>query len=126
MTSPLKRRRPVTSRLAVVYFGVETRCQPGSGYFQELDLHHVLGLGAFAAFDYFKLHFLAFFQGPEALALDVAVVHEDIGTVFLGNKSIALGITEPLYLASYSHYLTSNMFLPRGSKTRQKNKGNDR
>jgi hypothetical protein len=68
-----------------------------------LKLHHILSLGAFAAFDDLELHLLAFFQGPKAFALDVAVVHEDIWAVFLGNKSIAFGITEPLYLSFYWH-----------------------
>jgi hypothetical protein len=69
----------------------------------DLDLHHALGLGAFFTLDDFELNFLAFFQGLEPFTLDVAVMHENIGTVSLGNESIALGIAEPLNLAFYSH-----------------------
>jgi hypothetical protein len=74
-----------------------------------------LGLRAFAAFHYFEFHLLALFQGAEALSLDIAVMHEDIGAAFLGNEPVALGITEPLYLAPDSHYLTSKMLLPGGA-----------
>jgi hypothetical protein len=70
----------------------------------ELDLFHVLGLGTLLPLDHFELDFLAFFQALEAFTRDVAVVHEDIGTIGLGNKAVTFGITEPLDLASYSHY----------------------
>jgi len=70
-----------------------------------LKFYHVLGLGAFFPLHYLELHFLAFVQGLETFTFDVAVVHEDIGTVSLGNEAIPLGIAEPLNLASYSHYV---------------------
>jgi hypothetical protein len=54
------------------------------------------------------------------------MVHEDIGSVFLGNESIAFGIAEPLYFAFYSHYLPSQMFSLPGATPGKKNKGNDR
>jgi hypothetical protein len=69
----------------------------------DLKLYDILRLRAFAALDYFKFHRLVFFQGPKAFSLDGAVVHKDIGSVFLGNETIALGIAEPLYFTGYSH-----------------------
>jgi hypothetical protein len=68
-----------------------------------LDLYHTLGLGAFFSLNHFEFHFLPFFQALEAFTLDVAVVHEDIGAIVLGNKSVALGITEPFDFASNFH-----------------------
>jgi len=76
----------------------------GAGVETGLDLFDVLGLGAFLPIDHFELDFLAFFEALEAFTRNVAVVHEDIGTIGLGNKTVTFGITEPLNLASYSHY----------------------
>jgi hypothetical protein len=47
------------------------------------------------------------------------VMHEDIGSVFLGNKAVAFGIAEPLNLAFDSHCLTSQKF-PRGGENQAK------
>jgi hypothetical protein len=93
-----------------------------------LDLDYILGLGAFAAFDDLELHLLAFLQGPKTLALDIAVVYEDIGAVFLGNKSIPLGITEPLYLTFSPHSQILQTVLPRQEQNQafKKKERNDR
>jgi hypothetical protein len=43
----------------------------------------------------------------KALALDGAVMHEDIGTVIPGDKAKTLGVIKPFYRASFLHGETS-------------------
>lgn len=62
--------------------------------------HYILGSMALFPFHNFTFDFLVLLQGPKALALNVAVADEDVGPIFLRNKSISLGIAEPLDLAS--------------------------
>ena len=68
-----------------------------------LKLDDVLSLQAFLTLNYLKLNFLVFRQGFEAFPNDSGVMHEDIRTVFPGDKTIALGVIEPLYLACFLH-----------------------
>jgi hypothetical protein len=73
------------------------------GHRPSLKLYHILGLGTFAALDDFELYLLIFLQGAETLSLDVTMMHKDIGTISLGDKAVAFGITEPFNLTPYSH-----------------------
>jgi hypothetical protein len=57
---------------------------------------------------YFKFHGLFFAQGAEAVALDGAVMHEDIGAVFPADKTKALGVIKPFNRTIYLHL---NLFL---------------
>jgi len=68
-----------------------------------LEFYHVLGLSPLGTLDHFKLHFLVFRQGAEAVALDGAVMHKDIRTALPGDKAKALGVIKPFYLASFLH-----------------------
>jgi hypothetical protein len=61
-----------------------------------LELGDVLRLRAFLTLDHLKLDFLVLCEGPEAFALDRAVVHKDIGAVLSGDKTESLRIVEPL------------------------------
>jgi hypothetical protein len=79
-----------------------------------------LGLIALGTLDYLKLHCLVFAQGAEALALDGAVMHEDIGAAIPGDKAKALGIIKPFYRTSFLHGKTSFLMLQR--YTRQKSR----
>ena len=44
----------------------------------DLHLHHVLSLRSFRALSYFEFNFLTLFKGLEAIALNGAVVNEDV------------------------------------------------
>jgi hypothetical protein len=70
---------------------------------RRLDLYDVLGLGSFLTLDYLKLDFLVFGQGPETVALDGAMMHEDIRPVVPGDKTESFGVIEPFNLASFPH-----------------------
>jgi hypothetical protein len=72
-----------------------------------LKFHYVLGLVALGTLDYLKLHCLVFIQGAEALALDGAVMHEDIGAVIPADEAKTFGIIKPFYRTSFFHYETS-------------------
>src|SRR4030042_3286917 len=67
------------------------------------DFDNVLGLEAFGALDYLKLHQLIFLQRAEAFPLDGAVMHKDIRAVFPGNESKTFGVIKPLHLRSEEH-----------------------
>jgi hypothetical protein len=67
------------------------------------DFFDVLRLESFGALHYLKLHQLIFLECPKAVFLDGAVMHEDIGAVFPGNKSKPFGIIEPLHLTLHLH-----------------------
>jgi hypothetical protein len=73
-----------------------------------LKLYHVLGLRPLGTLGYIKFHRLFFRQGVKALALDGAVMHEDIGAVIPGDEAKALGIIKPFYRTSFFHYETSS------------------
>jgi hypothetical protein len=69
----------------------------------QLKLHHILSLRALFPFHNFEFDFLTLLQSTKALAGNVAVVDEDVGSIFLGNKSVSLGIAKPFDLTLYSH-----------------------
>jgi hypothetical protein len=72
-----------------------------------LKLYYVLGLRPLGTLGYFKFHRLFFRQGVKALALDGAVMHEDIGAFFPGDEAKPLGVVKPFYRTSFLHCETS-------------------
>ncbi len=62
-------------------------------------LHDFVGLGTFVSLHDLELDVVAFLQALVTIALDGAVVHEDIRTVFAADESVALGVIEPLDLS---------------------------
>ena len=60
---------------------------------------YIDGLLAFSTGGYFELHSLTIFQGLETLLLDRTVVHEKVLTALWGDKTKALPLVKPLYLA---------------------------
>jgi hypothetical protein len=91
-----------------------------------LKLSDILSLRPFLALHYFKFHFLSFFERAKALSRDVAVVHKDIGAIFLRNETVAFGIAEPLNFALDAHTLTSKNYPQPGESFAGKKKGTDR
>jgi hypothetical protein len=85
-----------------------------------LKLYHVLGLRPLGALGYFKFHRFFFCQGVKALALDGAVMHEDIGTFFPGDEAKTLGVVKPFYRTSFLHCETS--FFDTAKISRQKSR----
>jgi len=85
-----------------------------------LKFHYVLGLIALGTLDHLKLHCLVFIQGAEALALDGAVMHEDIGAVIPADEAKTFGIIKPFYRTSFFHYEPLSLILQR--YTRQKSR----
>ena len=57
--------------------------------------------------DDLELDRLTLFQGPEAVATDCGVVHEDVAATLAFNESVALGVVEPLDLACNAHRSSS-------------------
>ena len=57
--------------------------------------------------DDFKFNRLALFQGPEAVATDSGIVHEDVASTFPFNETVALGVVEPLDLTCDTHRSSS-------------------
>jgi hypothetical protein len=93
-----------------------------------LELYHVLGLRALGTLGYFKFHRLFFRQGMKALALDGAVMHEDIGAFFPGDEAKTLGVVKPFYRTSFLHCETScrycNNIPPKKQGAQQSGKKN--
>ena len=71
---------------------------------ETLHLDHFFCLWSFRALRHFKLDFLTFFKSLEAVALNGAVVNEDVRRAGLLNKAVALRIVKPLDLAGYSRH----------------------
>jgi len=69
-----------------------------------LSFGHFFSLWSFGALRHFKFDFLALFEGLEAVALNGAVVNEDIRRTWLLNEAIALRIIKPLDLTGYSRH----------------------
>jgi hypothetical protein len=53
---------------------------------------------------YLKLDFLALFESLKAVALDSAIVNEDVRRAGLLDKAITLRIVKPLDLTGYSRH----------------------
>ena len=66
-----------------------------------LDCLNVLGLPAFRAFGYLKLHSLPFLQTAKAACLNSGEMHEDIFSSLAADKAVAFGVVKPrlLFLA---------------------------
>jgi hypothetical protein len=54
-------------------------------------------LGAFGGVFHLKLNTLALNESLETFPVNSAVVDEDVSAIFLGDKSITLGLIEPFY-----------------------------
>lgn len=67
-----------------------------SDFFEATDL---VGLGTLCSLDDIELHLIAFFEALVSLALDGAVVDEDIGSAVAAEESVALCVVEPFYSA---------------------------
>jgi len=59
----------------------------------------VTGLRTLRTVDDFELNRLSLFEGTEAGALNRRVVHEHVAAAFALDKTVALGVVEPLDLA---------------------------
>src|SRR5947208_2667264 len=70
----------------------------------DLSLCHVFGLWSFRALRHFKLDFLTLFESLETIALNGAIVNEDVRRAWLFNKAIALRVVKPLDLTGYSRH----------------------
>lgn len=72
---------------------------------------YLIGLWAFGPLDDVELDFITFFEALVALALDGAVVDEDVCPAVAAEESVALCIVEPLYrsliLCQWSNSLSS-------------------
>jgi hypothetical protein len=79
-----------------------------TNFFETRDL---LGLGAFASLNDVKFHLVALFEALITLALDGAVVNEDVSPALAAEESVTLCVVEPLYgafiLCQWSHSLIS-------------------
>jgi hypothetical protein len=53
---------------------------------------------------HFKLDFLSLFEGLEAIALNGAVVYEDVRRARLLDETITLRVVKPLDLTGYSRH----------------------
>src|SRR5207253_7933081 len=66
------------------------------------------------AVDDLELDRLTLFQGPEAVATDRGVMHEDVAAALPFNETVALGVVEPLDLACDAHRSSSLLKDARG------------
>ena len=70
---------------------------PASRVLYFLYLYDVGRPGSLIAFNDVKGHLITFDQGFVPVAFYGAEMHKNVTTVFTGNKSVALGLVEPLY-----------------------------
>ena len=73
----------------------------GPFLFRLLLRNDVLGLRAFLSVCDCELDLLSICQGFEAITLNSAEVNEYIRTIFLCDKTVALGLVKPLHGARY-------------------------
>ena len=75
-----------------------------------LEARDLISLGAFCSLDDIKLNLIAFFQAFVSLALDGAVVNEDVGPAVAAEEAVALCVVKPFYgalvLCQWSNSLT--------------------
>jgi hypothetical protein len=71
---------------------------------ETLHLRYFFGLWSFWPLRHFKLNFLALFEGFEAVALNGAVMNEDVRRAWLFDKTVTLRIVKPLDLTGYSRH----------------------
>jgi len=65
-------------------------------FFQARDL---IGLGAFGSLDDVELNLVTLFEAFVALALDGAVMNEDVSPAVAAEEAVTLCVVEPLYRA---------------------------
>src|SRR5579863_10520569 len=61
----------------------------------------VLSLPALRAFDHVKLNLLAFLQAAESTGLNGGEMYEDILAVLAADKTVALGVINPLHCSCF-------------------------
>jgi len=66
-----------------------------------LDAFDVLSLPALGAFDDIELNLLTFLQAAKAVCLDGGEVNENVLAILAADKTIPLGIVEPLYCSCF-------------------------
>ncbi len=71
---------------------------------ETLRLGHFFSLRSLWALGNLKLDFLTLFEGFEAVALDGAVVNEDVRRAGLLDETVTLRIVKPLDLTGYSRH----------------------
>ena len=71
---------------------------------ETLHLRDLFSLRSLWALGYLKLDFLALFKGFEAVALDGAIVNENVRRAWLLDKTITLRVVKPLDLTGYSRH----------------------
>ena len=71
---------------------------------ETLHLRNFFSLRSLWPLCHLKLDFLTLFESLEAVALDSAIVNEDIRRAGLLNKAVALRIVKPLDLTGYSRH----------------------
>jgi hypothetical protein len=71
---------------------------------ETLHLRNFFGLWSFRALRHLKLNFLALFKSLEAVALNGAVVNEDVRRAWLLDETITLRVVKPLDLTGYSRH----------------------
>jgi len=62
-------------------------------------------LRAFWALSYFKFNLISFLQALVAFRRNCAVVHKYICSIFAADKTVSLGIVEPLYRTFQAFHL---------------------
>jgi hypothetical protein len=81
-----------------------------ANFFQSRDL---IGLGTFTPLYDVEFHLISFFEALVALALNGAVVNEDVGPALAAEKAVTFCVVEPLYgafiLCHWSHSLVSSL-----------------
>jgi hypothetical protein len=65
-----------------------------ANFFETRDL---IGLRTFAALNNVEFNLIAFFETLIALALDGAVMNEDVGSALAAEKAVTFSIVEQLY-----------------------------
>ena len=74
---------------------------------ETLHLRDLFSLRSLWALGYLKLDFLALLEGFEAIALDSAIVNENVRRAWLLDKTITLRVVKPLDLTGYSRHTTN-------------------
>jgi hypothetical protein len=79
-------------------------------FFETRDL---IGLGTFRSLDDVEFNLVAFFEALIALALNGAVMYEDVRSALTAKEAVTLCVVEPLYcaliLCQWSHSLVSRL-----------------
>jgi len=82
-----------------------------SAGFVGLESLNVFGLQALGALGDIELHGLAFLQALETAGLDGGEMHENVFASLTADKTVALGVIEPLYCSLFHMCLYSCSFV---------------